>query len=54
MTLRLRRWLPDRTLMVVAGSAFAVLDLLARCQRLRRPVTVATRLPLDAALLDDS
>ena len=52
MILQLRRWLPDRTLVVVADSAYAVLDLLARCQRLPRPVTVVTRLRLDAALYD--
>jgi len=51
MILPLRRWLPDRAL-VVADSAYAVLDLLARCQRLSRPVTVVTRLRLDAALYD--
>lgn len=50
MLLQLRRWLPDRTLVVVADSAYAVLDLLARCQRLPRPVTIVTRLRLDAAL----
>ena len=52
MILQLRRWLPDRTLVVVADSAYAVLDLLARCQRLTRPVTVVTRVRLDAALYD--
>lgn len=52
MILQLRRWLPDRPLVVVADSAYAVLELLARCQRLPRPVTVVTRLRLDAALYD--
>ncbi len=52
MILQLRRWLSDRTLVVVADSAYAVLGLLARCQRLARPVTVVTRLRLDAALYD--
>jgi DDE superfamily endonuclease len=52
MILQLRRWLPDRALVVVADSAYAVLDLLARCQRRLRPVTVVTRLRLDAALYD--
>jgi len=52
MILQLRRWLPDRALVVVADSAYAVLGLLARCQRLVRPVTVVTRLRLDAALYD--
>ena len=52
MILQLRRWLPDRALVVVADSTYAVLDLLARCQRLPRPVSVVTRLRLDAALYD--
>jgi len=48
----MRRWLPERTLVVVADSTYAVLDLLARCRRLPRPITVVTRLRLDAALDD--
>jgi DDE superfamily endonuclease len=52
MILQLRRWLPERAIVVVADSAYAALDLLARCRRLRRPVTVVTRLRLDAALHD--
>lgn len=47
-----RRWLPDRQLVVVADSSYAVLDLLARCAGLRQPVTVVTRLRLDAALYE--
>jgi len=49
---QLRRWLPGRALVVVADSASAVLDLLAGAARLRQPVTVVTRLRLDAALYD--
>ena len=52
MLLQLRRWLPDRALVVVADSTYAVLNLLDRCQRLARPITVITRLRLDAALYD--
>ncbi len=52
MLLQLRRWLPDRVLVVVADSSYAVLELLGRCQRLPQPVTVVTRLRLDAALYD--
>lgn len=37
---------------VDADSAYAVLDLLVRCQRLRHPVTVVMPLRLDAALYD--
>jgi hypothetical protein len=49
---QLRRWLPDRALVVVADSTYAVLELLADAAGLPRPVTVVTRLRLDAALYD--
>lgn len=52
MLLQLRRWLPDRPIVAVADNAYAVLDLLARCQRLSPSVTVISRLRLDAALYD--
>ena len=47
---QLRRWLPARALIVVADSSYAALELLAWCARQARPVTVITRLRLDAAL----
>src|ERR687886_2381380 len=49
---QLRRWLPDRPLVVVADSTYAVIELLAACQCLPMPVTLVTRLRLDAALYD--
>jgi hypothetical protein len=49
---QLRRWLPDRVLVVVADSSYAVLELLACAAGLKQPVTVITRLRLDAALYD--
>jgi hypothetical protein len=49
---QLRRWLPDRSLVAVADSTYAALDLLAACARLSNPVVVITRLRLDAALYD--
>src|SRR5438105_12206680 len=52
MIRQLRRWLPDRVLVVVADSTYAALDLLADAAGLRQPVTVVTRLRLDAALYD--
>jgi hypothetical protein len=52
MIVQLRRWLPDRTLVVVADSTYAAIELLAHCTRLRNPVTLITRLRLDAALYD--
>jgi DDE superfamily endonuclease len=47
---QVRRWLPDRALIVVADSSYAALELLAWCARQARPVTVISRLRLDAAL----
>jgi hypothetical protein len=48
---QLRRWLPDRALVVVADSTYAALELLAAAG-LRPAATVVTRLRLDAALYD--
>jgi hypothetical protein len=50
--LQLRRWLPERPLVVVADSSYAVLELLHFCQSLPQPVTFITRLRLDAALYE--
>lgn len=52
LLLQVRRWLPERPIIVVADSSYAVLDLLAHCARLRRPITIVTRLRLDAALYE--
>src|SRR5947209_7713853 len=49
---QLRRWLPDRTLIVVADGGYAALEFLAWCARQARPVTVLTRLRLDATLYE--
>ena len=49
MTLQLRRWLPDRPLVVVGDSSFAALELLAS---VRAYATMVTRLRLDAALYE--
>ena len=46
----LRRWLPERDLVVVADSSYSALELLHACQRLAKPITMITRLRLDAAL----
>ncbi|HUS16507.1 MAG TPA: transposase [Chloroflexia bacterium] len=50
MLRQLRRWLPERELVAVADSSYAVIELLAACAGWSRPVTVITRLRLDAAL----
>ena len=52
MIMHLRRWLPTRVIVVVADNTYAVLELLGACVRLPAPVTVVTRLRLDAALYD--
>jgi hypothetical protein len=52
MIFQVRRWLPGRRLVVVADGGYAVLELLAACQRLGNPVVMITRLRLDAALYD--
>src|SRR3954453_6079057 len=52
MIRQVRRWLPDRALVVVADSTYAVVELLADAAGLPQPVAVVTRLRLDAALYD--
>jgi hypothetical protein len=52
MIIQLRRWLPTRAIVLVADSTYAVLELLACCVGLPTPVTMITRLRLDAALYD--
>jgi hypothetical protein len=49
---QLRRWLPNRSLVVVADSSYAAIELLAATLGLAQPVTLITRLRLDAALYD--
>jgi hypothetical protein len=48
--LQVRRWLPERALVVVADGSYAVILLLERLQRLPNPICMITRLRLDAAL----
>jgi hypothetical protein len=52
MLLQVRRWLPERKLVVVADSTYAVIDLLWRLTQLANPVYMVTRLRLDAALYE--
>jgi hypothetical protein len=52
MIFQLRRWIPHRPLVVVTDYGYAALDLLHACQRLLNPVTMITRLRLDAALYE--
>jgi hypothetical protein len=50
LLLVVRRWWPGRAIVAVADSSYAALELLAACQGWPQPVTVITRLRLDAAL----
>jgi len=52
MIAQVRRWLPERALIVVADSGYAVLTLLERCACFKSPVALVTRLRLDAALYE--
>jgi hypothetical protein len=52
MITQVRRWLPERSVVLVADGGYSVLTLLDRCARLRGPVTMVTRLRLDAALYE--
>jgi hypothetical protein len=54
MIAQVRRWLPDRAIVVVADSSYAVLELLAAARDLPRPVSLMTRLRLDAALYESA
>lgn len=52
MVAQVRRWLPERAIVVVADSSYAAMELLAAAIGLPVPVTMITRLRLDAALYD--
>jgi len=52
LLLTVHRWWPDRVIVAVADSSYAALDFLAACATWRSPVTVVTRLRLDAALYE--
>jgi len=52
MLLQVRRWVPERALVVVADSSYAAILLLERLRRLPNPICMVTRLRLDAALYE--
>ncbi len=52
LLLVVRRWWPERAIVAVADSGYAAIRLLARCIALPQPITVITRLRLDAALYE--
>lgn len=49
MLLQVKRWLPDRQIIAVGDSSYAIIDLL---DAVRQKLTVITRLRLDAALYE--
>jgi hypothetical protein len=50
LLLQLRRWLPDRDIVLLTDQGFSALEFLTRMQSLRRPITCVTRLRTDARL----
>lgn len=47
---KVRRWQPDREIMLVRDGSYAAIVLVQRCQRLKKPVKLVSRLRLDARL----
>ena len=47
--LRLRRWLPERDLVVVADGGYAKREFLRHCQNMSKPIVVVTKLRKDAS-----
>ena len=52
MLTQVRRWIPQRAIVLVADSSFAALEFLNALRQLPSPVSVITRLRLDAALYE--
>jgi hypothetical protein len=52
MLKQVRRWLPEREIVLVGDSSFAVLELLHAALQLANPVHLVSRLRLDAALYE--
>ena len=50
LIMQVRKWLPERSLVVVADSSYAVIKLLWQMCQLTNPVHIVTRLRLDARL----
>jgi DDE superfamily endonuclease len=52
MLLQLRRWIPERPIVLVVDSGYAVLEFLGCLANRAQPITCITRLRLDAQLYD--
>lgn len=50
--LQIRRWVPQRAIVFVADSSYAVIDLLACMTHLATPITMVVRFRMDAALYE--
>jgi hypothetical protein len=50
--LQVRRWLPERPIVFVADSSYAVIELLWRMTQLANPITMVVRFRMDAALYE--
>ena len=50
MLVCLRRWLPERDLVVVADGGYAKREFLRHCQSMSKPIVVVTKLRKDASL----
>jgi hypothetical protein len=46
------RWQPDREITLLGDGSYAAIVLVQRCQRLKKPVKLVSRLRLDARLFD--
>jgi len=49
---KVRRWQPQREIVLVGDGTYAAVLLVQRCQRFKRPVKLVSRLRLDARLFD--
>ncbi len=49
---KVRRWHPEREMVLVGDGAYSPVELIHLCQRLKKPVKLVTRLRLDAGLYD--
>lgn len=47
---KVRRWQPEREIVLVGDGSYAAVALVQRCQRLKQPVKLVSRLRLDATL----
>jgi hypothetical protein len=49
---QVRRWQPEREIVVVGDGSYAAVPLVLHCQQLKKPVVLVSRLRLDAVLYD--